>query len=270
MKKSIIYAIALVLTLAAAVTSYLLLGKIKEQQEKREAANTESKSVVAQSDATQLNLDAEKAKLEKAQSEKTATEGSLDQLAASEKKLKRDVSELDAKLEEQDAKLKQIAEAQAQVKKILTELGGDVTIEQLPEKVAEVTKNRDDLSKQLEELKTNIAGAEKAVAAAREESARLADREADRNARFRANAMQSVVTAVDPDWGFVVIGAGKNTGFTPQTKLLIEREGRLIGEVKPSAVEPSQTIAEIDPDTIAPGARIQPGDTVILSEPASN
>lgn len=269
MKKSIIYAIALVLTLAAAVTSYMLLGKIQEQQSKREAANTESKSVVAQSEATQLNLDAEKGKLDKAQSEKTATEGSLDQLAASEKKLKRDVSELDAKLEEQDAKLKQIAEAQAQVKKILADLG-DISIEQLPEKVAEVTKNRDDLSKQLEELKTNIAGAEKAVAAAREESARLADREADRNARFRANAMQSVVTAVDPDWGFVVIGAGKNTGFTPQTKLLIEREGRLIGEVKPSAVEPSQTIAEIDPDTIAPGARIQPGDTVILSEPASN
>ena len=98
----------------------------------------------------------------------------------------------------------------------------------------------------------------------------MADRDASRDARIRRNAMESVVTAVNDDWGFVIIGAGSNTGFTPQTKLIIKREGRMIGEVKPSSIEPSQTIAEIDQDSIAPGVRIQPGDRVILSEPATN
>jgi hypothetical protein len=79
-----------------------------------------------------------------------------------------------------------------------------------------------------------------------------------------------VVSAVNDDWGFVIIGAGSSTGFTPQTKLLVKRDGRLIAEVKPSSIEPSQTIAEIDPETLAPGARIQPGDRVILANPATN
>ena len=98
----------------------------------------------------------------------------------------------------------------------------------------------------------------------------VTERDAARNSRMRRNAMESVVTAVNEDWGFVVIGAGSNTGFTPQTKLLVKRDGRLIAEVQPSSIEPSQTIAEIDKDSVAPGARIQPGDRVILSTPATN
>jgi ATP-binding cassette subfamily F protein 3 len=43
------------------------------------------------------------------------------------------------------------------------------------------------------------------------------------------------------------------------------RSGRLIAEIKPSSIEPSQTIAEIDPETLAPGARIQPGRVEIFS-----
>jgi orotidine-5'-phosphate decarboxylase len=50
----------------------------------------------------------------------------------------------------------------------------------------------------------------------------------------------------------------------------VKRDGRLIGKVNPSSIEPTQTIAEIDFKTISPGVRIQPGDSVILAKPASN
>jgi hypothetical protein len=40
--------------------------------------------------------------------------------------------------------------------------------------------------------------------------------------------------------------------------------------VRPSAIEPTQTIAEIDFKTLADGVRIQPGDRVILTKPNSN
>ena len=39
---------------------------------------------------------------------------------------------------------------------------------------------------------------------------------------------------------------------------------------RPSAIEPTQTIAEIDFKSMATGARIQPGDRVILAKPAAN
>jgi hypothetical protein len=82
--------------------------------------------------------------------------------------------------------------------------------------------------------------------------------------------MESVITAVSPDWGFVVIGAGSNTGFTPQTVLLVKRDGKLIGRVRPSAIERTQTIGDVILESLAPGVRLQPGDRVILAKPESN
>ena len=39
--------------------------------------------------------------------------------------------------------------------------------------------------------------------------------------RVSLNARESVVTAVDNEWGFVVIGAGANSGYGPGTKLMV-------------------------------------------------
>jgi hypothetical protein len=82
--------------------------------------------------------------------------------------------------------------------------------------------------------------------------------------------MEAVVTAVNQDWGFLVIGAGTNSGFAPQSSLLIERDGRKIGRVKPSAIGPNQTVAEIELESVASGVRLQPGDRVILATPSAN
>ena len=62
---------------------------------------------------------------------------------------------------------------------------------------------------------------------------------------------------------------GLATGITPQTTLLVKRDGRLIGRVRPSAIEPTQTIADIDLESLAAGVRLQPGDRVILATPES-
>jgi hypothetical protein len=92
----------------------------------------------------------------------------------------------------------------------------------------------------------------------------------ERSSRISRNSMEAVITAVNQDWGFLVIGAGSNSGFTPQTDLLVRRDGRKIGRVRPSSIEPTQTIAEIDLESLAPGVRLQPGDRVILAKPTSN
>jgi hypothetical protein len=52
--------------------------------------------------------------------------------------------------------------------------------------------------------------------------------------------------------------------------LLVKRDGKLIGRVRPSSIEPNQTIAEIDQESLVLGVRLQPGDRVILARPATN
>ena len=117
---------------------------------------------------------------------------------------------------------------------------------------------------------TLVASAEQLLAKNNDELDRLVKRKVDRDARIGRNSMESVITAVNQDWGFLVIGAGSNSGFTPQTSLVVERDGRFIGRVRPSAIEATQTIAEIDFSSLANGVLLQPGDRVILATPTSN
>jgi predicted RNase H-like nuclease (RuvC/YqgF family) len=270
--KPLFYGLTIAACIGACVFSLKLKTNFLDQQGKKNASIAETKKTegLSKQESDKLNKETEILRLAK---ESQATlEESVATLNATANTLKREIAALDGKLDEQKAKFAELARVQQQIQDILKTIpgGGDVNLENLADKVKEIETKRDEKKKELDELMTNVEGAKKNVADNQAEISRLGDHETERAARFRHNSMESVVTAVNSDWGFIVIGAGSNTGFTPQTKLLVEREGRLIGEVKPSAIEPSQTIAEIDLDTIAPGARIQPGDRVILSEPATN
>ena len=177
---------------------------------------------------------------------------------------------MDTEIAAQDAELTELNKAIAEIQIILGDLGGDVTLENLPEKVNGIQEDMKTKRAKVEELQTLVAGAKASLSAKQAEVQRLVDRKDTRARRIAGNAMEARVTAVNQDWGFLVIGAGSNSGFTPQTSMLVKRDGRMIGRVNPSAIEPTQTIAEIDMKALSPGVRIQPGDSVILAKPAGN
>jgi len=268
--KAIFYALSLLVTGAAVFFSVQNKGKFQVQHDEKIETLDKNKILDGKKAKQQTALEAEQLALETANREREAKNQAITTLRSKAKQTARDITELDSDLAEQKAKFAELEKIKAEVAAIMKDVGDDVNMDNLAQKVQEVEADRLAKEKALEELKNGVAVLEKDVAKNQEEISRLADRDVSRDKRIRGNAMESVVTAVNDDWGFVIIGAGSNTGFTPQTKLLIKREGRLIGEVKPSSVEPSQTIAEIDADTIAPGARIQPGDRVILADPATN
>mgnify|MGYP003386734958 FL=1 len=81
---------------------------------------------------------------------------------------------------------------------------------------------------------------------------------------FERNSLQARVVAVNPDWGFVVIDAGKSSGIEQDTKLLITRDRQTVGKVSVISVEGNRTVAGIVPDAIYGGSKIAPGDRVIL------
>jgi predicted RNase H-like nuclease (RuvC/YqgF family) len=268
--KAIFYVLALLVTGAAAYFSFENLNKFEGEKATKEAAIAKNKIISGNADKQQVALDEEKVKLDTASKDKADAEASIENLVAKEKTLRRDLGVLEGELEEQKAKFAELEKARAEIENLLKEAGEDVTLDNLAEKISAMEAEKLAKTKSLDELESNVASATRTVESNQGEIGRLADRSATRNSRISRNAMESVVSAVNDDWGFVIIGAGSNTGFTPQTKLLVKRDGRLIAEIKPSSIEPSQTIAEIDPETLAPGARIQPGDRVILANPATN
>ena len=53
------------------------------------------------------------------------------------------------------------------------------------------------------------------------------------------------VTAVDPKYDFVILNIGGNKGLVPDAKMLVSRDGKLIGTVKITSVEPNRAVANV-------------------------
>jgi hypothetical protein len=190
----------------------------------------------------------------------------LEAAISTEKTMQRQLAESEATLEEQAA---QIAAQQKLIDEATSILGPGVTIDTLAGNIREIEQKKKDMTKQLEELTTLTDGATNDVAKNKASIADLSARKAKRDERIRGNAKEAIITAVEAEWGFVIIGSGTNVGFTPQTKLLVKRDGVLIGRVNPTSIEPTQTIAEIDRTSLTYGVSLQVGDRVILAQPAT-
>lgn len=270
--KALFYVLSLAAILAAAYFSNVNKENFLEQQESRIATFNQNKKVSANADKTKVELDDEEKKRKDALDALEEVKATIESLEAKSRELSRELAGIDSELEEQLAELEDAEKGRLEAEKVLKDAGfeGAVTFDNIDGKIKELEDKRKVLIADIEELETNIDGANNKIAKNRTEIGRLAARKSERDQRIRGNARQSVITAVDQNWGFVVIGAGSSSGFAPQTNLIVTRDGRLIAEVTPSSIEASQTIAEIDFDTVVPGVRIQPGDRVMLAKPATN
>jgi len=256
--------------LGAAYFSWTGSEKFTDAQAARLQGISTNKSVTAKADAADKNVADENALLAQSKDALALVTQSVSALESDAVTLKNDLSKLDTELAGQDAEFVELNKALDEVQVVFKDLGEDVDIDNLGDKIAEVEEDLKVKRTKAEELETLIEGANTSLSSKEKDVERLVQRKESRNKRIARNAMEARITAVNQDWGFLVIGAGSNSGFTPQTTLLVKRDGRLIGKVNPSAIEPTQTIAEIDLKSLSPGVRIQPGDSVILAKPAGN
>jgi hypothetical protein len=75
---------------------------------------------------------------------------------------------------------------------------------------------------------------------------------------------RGTVIAVDPKYDFVVLDIGGNQGVLENARMLINRDGKLIGKVKITAVEPNRSIANVLPEWKQEGTEVMEGDQVFF------
>ena len=270
--KALLYILAVAGIGAAAYFSNVNKQTLADQYETHQEVVANNRRVSANADKVSQELQEEETKLTSANETLAEVDANISKLKSDQAGMKREIATVEGKLEEQKATLAEAEKARVEIQAALAaiDLEGDVSMSSIQENIKSLTDRRKELDAEVQELTSTIESAQKGIAQNRDEIARLARRKTERDARMRRNAMSSVVTGVDQNYGFVIIGAGTNSGFTPQTRLLVVRDGRRIAEVTPSSVEASQTVAEIDFETLAPGVVIQPGDRVILAKGATN
>lgn len=268
--KAIFHIVLIAAACGAAFFSFSHSSKFKAVEEQLKSTAAENTEATSKADGADKEIKDLKAKLATAEERRDLLTQTVSSLKSSTSSLQNDLKKLDADLKVQDGEFEELNKTLEQVNVILADLGGGVTLDTLPEKIQQIEDDKTARQTKLDELEQLTAGAEKSLSSSRAELDRLAKRSVERSSRISRNSMEAVVTAVNQDWGFLVIGAGSNSGFAPQNPLLVERDGRMIGRVRPSSVEPTQTIAEIDLKSLSAGVRIQPGDRVILAKPTSN
>ncbi len=205
-----------------------------------------------------------------AQDERLVAQNSVSNYKTENNSIENEVATLDVKIAAQETQLGDLKQVIAGVKTEFGQIGVDVSLPTIDANFKTVNVSIETKQGTDKELDESIAKDEKKLADKRAEIDRHNGRIQARDLRIAQNEIEARVTAVNHDWGFIVIGAGTNSGFMPDTKLLIKRNGRLIGTVKPSSIEPTQTIADIDFSSLSPGVRFQTGDEVMIAKPAPN
>jgi len=162
--------------------------------------------------------------------------------------------------EEFDTKLKKKAELEKELIDLPTGMKPDTIVQDINKMKQEQAELEAQALAKADEVKKEEAKIAEAQTKLNEVTRKIEER----RKMFERNSLQARVLAVNPDWGFVVIDAGKASGIEQDTKLLVTRNRQTVGKISILSVEGGRSVASIVPDAIYGGSSIAPGDRVVL------
>lgn len=266
--KPIFYILSLLVTAAAAYFSYdnskKLEAEIKLFEERRGTKNNVEKT----EDSTQETLDETEVTLETAQDKNAELIADMENMKSREGSMNKAKEKAQVAIDEAEARLADFAQVKAEIDEQLK--GVNVAWAQIPAEIKRLQEVRKKKGDDLDLLNEFIAKLTKDVADKRASNTRESDRLSKIRTKIARNAKVGAITSVNSTWGFVIVNLGtNNSNVTPQSKLLVTRNGRLLGRLTPNSVEASQTVCDLNARDINPGVRIQPGDQVTLADSSS-
>lgn len=153
---------------------------------------------------------------------------------------------------------------------LLKDLPVGMKPETLTEDINKLKKEKLEFEAQAELKKKEVAAEEDKIAGIQKRLDDVVHKIEDRRKNFERNSLASRVIAVNYDWGFVIIDAGKSTGLTQDTKMIVTRGAQTVGKVSVMSVDAKNSMAAIVPDAVVNGQVIMPGDRVILENLVQN
>ena len=212
--KAIFYVVALLVISGGIYLTLEHSRKFEALQQDRLTTIKTNKDVSANADVKEKELKDERAVLVISEQKREELKQSIDALKSSGATSERDIAELDGTLKAQQLEFAELDKTMKEVGEILKGLGEDITLDNLPDKIQQIEDDKKARTAKLDELTTLGGAAEKLLENNRAELDRLMKRNIERNSRIGRNSMEAVITAVNQDWGFLVIGAGSNSGFS--------------------------------------------------------
>ncbi|MCB1232127.1 MAG: hypothetical protein KDN19_17810 [Verrucomicrobiae bacterium] len=206
--------------------------------------------------------------LTKSTEERTQAQDNRDQISASlsetQQQIKRQTAQITSSQQELEKMKIEKQEIDLAIEKIFPPGSPIKTVEQLQQaqqalkdQLTEQENKKTDLNAKLEQIQTEMVAAEKK---ARE----LESYQVDRAKQIALNGLEATVIAVNRNFGFVMVNAGQNLGVKPESSLLVKRGTDRIARLQIRELEPNVLVADVIPDSVVAGTRVQPGDKVIF------
>ncbi|MDA7908106.1 hypothetical protein N9C66_04260 [Akkermansiaceae bacterium] len=264
--KSLFYFLAIAAIGAAGFFGWTAKENYTAKLAERDGLIQQNKNLSRDIGIKETEEEAADAALKLAQKEDSKAKAELASAEAKANELASTLDSIGGDLEIADAEKKKIDDA---IDSLRAKFPG-IELEEVPR----VVKGLEDEEKKLvgEEEESSLVKKrlEDEVAKNLAETSRIVEKINQSIERVEGNTFQATIVAVDNDWNFVVIGAGEKSGLTGDSKLLIQRNGRLLGKLLISKLEPNSAVADVEPGSLKNGVALQPGDQVILESVRSN
>ena len=156
---------------------------------------------------------------------------------------------------------KKIATAENAVKEISERFPG-TTLQNVAEKIKQLESDLETAKQDLATRKTELEVVNKKVAANEVRIEKAEKVQTDRLSSIGRNATEGLITAVNTDWGFVLVNIGKDQGVQGDSQLIVQRDGIRIGNLNVVSIQPGLTVADINQKGLS--GSVEPGDIVIF------
>ena len=140
---------------------------------------------------------------------------------------------------------KKIATAENAVKEISERFPG-TTLQNVAEKIKQLESDLETAKQDLATRKTELEVVNKKVAANEVRIEKAEKVQTDRLSSIGRNATEGLITAVNKDWGFVLVNIGKDQGVQGDSELIVQRDGIRIGNLNVVSIQPGLTVADIN------------------------
>jgi uncharacterized protein (DUF3084 family) len=262
--KTPLYALACAGIGAAGIFSYMEIAKHQAELDSTDEKKRKIENVEIAHLAKQKDYDTEKDLKKIAEDELNETKAEIELKESQKLSLKRTLKDLDNKVASQQEKIEEVENLIKKVKNAFQ--GQDVELADIPAFVEKLNEERKNLYKKSEEITIAVEEVQTKLDANNADLSDLNKRELERVKSLRQNGLSSLITAVNSNWGFVVIKPHPNAIINTDSNLIIVRGAQHIGRVNINAVEANRVIADIDFDSLVSGARVRAGDRVILAK----
>lgn len=251
--------IVIVVSLLTAGLAFVTKGEVEKRQ--AELKNTKQTLV-----STQGTLQKTKSDLTSTTAELTTAKTTIDDQKSQIGTLTTDRDDQKAKAEKASTDLaeatKKLADLNDQLAAIKPDPktgGTDVAAQ-----IKELTDQRDKLQTEATEQKQIAEGLKAKEAAEESKLAAQTSKLTHYEKQVSREGLTGRVVAVNPGFNFVVLDVGDRQGAAIGSPLIVVRDGRAVGKVKITSVEPGSAIADVVAGSMPAGQSVQPGDRVIF------